>query len=143
VTERIWVANDDPCSDFSVVFEDDGRVAWAYLLKSKKIVTDVWLYNHGAAPAAIEPDRPPRNPAPFASAELARAVERGEEVSFRWLHEDPSLEIGVEVLVRGLLFARLTPGVKPGWARMALQDGPCAKVLPRGKRSTASDGARR
>ena len=54
---------------------------------------------------------------------------RMSEVTFRWIHENPSMEIGVEVFIRGVLFGRLAPGVKPGWARMAAQDGPCAKVL--------------
>ena len=36
---------DEPDGGRSVVLEDDGRVAYAYLLEKDTIVSDVWLYN--------------------------------------------------------------------------------------------------
>ena len=35
--------SDDP--HYSAVFEDDGEVAYGYMVIDKKIVSDVWLYN--------------------------------------------------------------------------------------------------
>jgi hypothetical protein len=34
-------------ADLSLVFDDDGRFAYAYLLKGTDLIADVWLYkNH-------------------------------------------------------------------------------------------------
>jgi hypothetical protein len=35
---------------YSVIIEDDGRVAYAYLMKDENIIGDVWLYNQLDAP---------------------------------------------------------------------------------------------
>jgi hypothetical protein len=40
--------------DWQVIVEDDDRVAYAYLVRDGRIVTDVWLYNRMPAP-----QRPP------------------------------------------------------------------------------------
>ncbi|WP_374951629.1 hypothetical protein [Mucilaginibacter sp.] len=50
---------------FSVKIEDDGRVAYAYLMQGNDEVADVWLYNLAAAPVASfwnEADKPFVNP---------------------------------------------------------------------------------
>ena len=60
----------------AVVIEDDGRVAYAYLLDADgKICGDVWLYNRGPAPK--EPEWTDREKAPFANPEafIAPAAE--------------------------------------------------------------------
>lgn len=33
-----------------LIIEDNGRVAYAYLLKNEKIIGDVWLYNRCVSP---------------------------------------------------------------------------------------------
>ena len=35
-----------------------------------------------------------------------------------------------DILLRGNLLARLSPGSQPGWSTLAKEDGPCARVLP-------------
>jgi len=40
--------------DYSVVIEDDGKVAYAYLLNKDEIVSDVWLYNQRQTPEQPE-----------------------------------------------------------------------------------------
>jgi len=48
---------------YSAIFEDDGKVAYAYRLDNGKIVADVWLYNRAVAPEA--PEWRDRSKAPF------------------------------------------------------------------------------
>ena len=40
--------SDDP--RYSAVFEDDGEVAYGYMMIDKNIVSDVWLYNTADTP---------------------------------------------------------------------------------------------
>jgi hypothetical protein len=114
------------------VFDDDGRVAYAYLLKQDEIVSDVWLYNHCSAPKVPEwSDRskaPFANPEEFAKNDRFRPVRAADDVALVWVRNKRELA-AVEVWVRGELHARLVSGVKPGWCRLALKDGPLAKVL--------------
>ena len=79
-------ANSD--TGYSAVFEDDGRVAYAYLLHENRIVSDVWLYNRIAAPP--EPEWRDRSKAPFANPQGFAAsdpfppVASEAEVVFAW-----------------------------------------------------------
>ena len=117
----------------SVVFEDDGRVAYGYLVdidSPDKIIGDVWLYNRAPTPPAPEwHDRsaaPVLNPARYVRPQVHPNPARDpSDVSFRWL-TDPDHGVVVEILVRGQLAGRIWPGAKPGWAAAAL-DGPLAR----------------
>jgi hypothetical protein len=126
-----FVQAHDPRSGFHAIFEDDGRVAYAYLLNpAKKIVSDVWLYNVGPAPESHAGERrgePVRNLAKFASSDDFEPVVDGE-VSFEWTSR-PEGEAEVSVFLRGERFARLESTSKPGWSRLAKKDGPVARVL--------------
>jgi hypothetical protein len=117
----------------SVVIEDDGRVAYAYLLDANdRICGDVWLYNRCAAPDEPEwcrPDNAPfANPASYASnCEAFHPAETGADFSVEWVSED--IGFIAKLFLRGELFAVLREGAKPGWARLAKMDGPLAKKL--------------
>jgi hypothetical protein len=117
---------------YSVVFEDDGRVAYAYLLHADKIVADVWLYNCAAAPEQPEwGDRskaPFANPKAFASSEAFGPVNNEADIEFELTHGMAG-QILLRVLIRGEYHAALVPGRKPGWSKLAVQDGPLASVL--------------
>ena len=119
-------------SAYSVMFEDDGRVAYAYLREGRKIVSDVWLYNSGATPETPEwtnPDRLPfANPRGFVLSEKPPAVLKPADVSVRWIRRGELLT-AVEVYLNGDLYGRLAPGKKPGWARLASREGPLALPL--------------
>lgn len=53
----------NPNSGYSVVLDDDGRVAYAYLLnKDGAIVSDVWLYNRCLPPSEPEWKNPEKMP---------------------------------------------------------------------------------
>ncbi|MEO0912171.1 MAG: hypothetical protein AAFY59_04175 [Pseudomonadota bacterium] len=121
----------DPRSGFSVVFEDDGRVAYAYLLDGNdRIVGDVWLYNRCVAPLEpewISPDGMPfANPVGYAREDAGfLPVEEIGDVSVSW----SAAPVAAVVHLRGARFARLMEGSKPGWCVLALKDGPLARVM--------------
>jgi hypothetical protein len=123
---------DAPDKENVVVIRNDDRTVWAYLHTPSGIVSDVWLFNLEAAPAKIEPDpnrdRPPLNAARYCSAEAAPVIRHPDDVEIHWRYGDGSLQ-SVEISVEHRLLARLAPGVKPGWSRLAATDGPCAQKL--------------
>lgn len=121
---------------YSVVVEDDRvRVAYAYLEKSRKIVSDVWLYDHGDPPEPPEWKRTDaRDRLPFKNAAgLTRQVAfapiaREDEVTVRWATTSGG-QRAAEVWIRGTLHARLVEGTKPGACMLAAKDGPVARAL--------------
>ena len=114
-------------SDRAVVLEDDGRVAYAYLLDGEDVVSDAWLYNVADAPKTVDWDDqsqiPFLNPESFCDTEPAPRLTHKSSVECIWFEE------GVEVVIDGVLMARLEPGAKPGWSRLALRPGPLARPL--------------
>jgi hypothetical protein len=120
------------CSQ-SVVVEDDGRVAYAYLLDADgHIVGDVWLYNRCAAPS--EPEWSDRERAPFVNP-AAYVIDSGEfspppkldDVAVEWAREGSAYK--ATVLIRRQVAALLMDGAKPGWSSLAALDGPLAKAM--------------
>ncbi|HEU4408221.1 MAG TPA: hypothetical protein VFS43_23365 [Polyangiaceae bacterium] len=118
---------DAPDGRRAVVLEDDGRVAYAYLLQEESVVGDVWLYNVAEAPTAVDwKDRsamPFLNPKKFCAQANVPRLSETSKVECRWR------ESGVDVSVNGLLIARIDRGSKPGWSRGAGLAGPLAKPL--------------
>jgi len=131
-SEPLLIEDRAPSGDYSAVFEDDGRVAYAYLCHGRTIVGDVWLYNHNAAPVEPEWEDPSKmpfaNPQEFTSADFFEPVREPSEVRFEWIEDD---SLTLLIFIRGDLFARLVPGSKPGWSKLASNDGPLALVLPK------------
>ncbi len=129
--EPLLVEDHDPDSDYSAVFEDDGKTAYVYLTNGGKIVGDVWLYNHAEPPAEPEWEDPSKMPfansKEFVSNELFSPVADASEVNFDWTHQGDSLTLRLGI--RGEPFAVLTPGSKPGWSKLAIKDGPLALRL--------------
>lgn len=115
-----------------VVVDDDDRVAYAYLLRDGEAVGDVWLYNRHEAPEEPEwhdkSNVPFLNPRRFARQDGFVAIETDGDVAVDWRFEGEHLA-RVDVRIRGVLSARLAPFTKPGWSRMAVADGPLARVL--------------
>jgi hypothetical protein len=130
-TEPLLIENRSADSDYSAFFEDDGKVAYAYICKGGQIVGDVWLYNHGEASVEPEWEDPSRmpfaNPKEFTNPDLFEPVKDVSEIGFEWIEGNPPALL---IFIRGDLFARLIPGSKPGWSRLAIKDGPLALVLP-------------
>ncbi|MEQ5777161.1 hypothetical protein J4E05_16685 [Thalassospira sp. NFXS8] len=125
----------NPDSGYSVVFDDDGRVAYAYLLnESEAIVSDVWLYNCCASPSEPEwkdPEKMPfANPVGFVKAnEDFSPVKDISEIRVQWGSSEGAVK--ANVFIHDELFAILVDGEKPGWSILATKNGPLAKVLER------------
>lgn len=125
----------DEESGYAVVFEDDGRVAYGYLLDPKgRIVGDTWLYNRCETPD--KPEWTDLKNAPFTnSAEYAHSHDELVPVNDFFSEVDAEFEtqedsrMRANIFIRGDLFGVLEEGAKPGWARLAKKDGPAARVL--------------
>src|SRR3569623_677993 len=63
--------------NYTVMVEDDGRVAYAYLMEYGDIIGDVWLYNVDKAPLddnwAMQPQMPFLNPAQYLASNASIA----------------------------------------------------------------------
>lgn len=47
---------------YSLIIEDDGRVAYAYLLLNEEIIGDLWLYNQEETPSFSDWSNPDNMP---------------------------------------------------------------------------------
>lgn len=112
-----------------LVIDDDGRVASAYLVDPEGLIMgDVWLYNRvepgpeidfeAGAPFANPYASPPDQPLPKSANDLA----------VHWSMDETSLF--ADVMLRGVLLARLSPGSQPGWHVWA-HEGPLANPFPK------------
>ena len=120
------------CGEFKLTFDDDGKVAYAYLKQGKSIVGDVWLYNR--CPTPDQPEWKDRSKLPFANCK-GFVTQEGrlhetvtlEDVSVNWQYEGENPKAFVYLF--GGLAAAVGVGDKPGYSRFALKDGPLAKQL--------------
>lgn len=121
----------DSNSVYSVIIEDDNRVAYAYLLKGDVVIGDVWLYNQIEAPLNQEwkvQDMPFVNPLKFIKTDISTLpINSANEVSCKWC-EAIDGEIEVVISIRNSIIAKISPGSNPGWSTIVSQDGPLAKV---------------
>ena len=124
----------DTGSDFSVIFDDDGYVAYAYLIDPEgEIASDVWLYNHGSAPLQPEwetsSDMPFKNATEYITDTIEFApVDDCSEIRAEWVNA-PGHQKTVHIFIRNRLFAILAEGEKPGYSLLASKNGPLAKRL--------------
>ena len=127
------------CEDriHSVVIEDDGKVAYAYLLKNKKIIGDVWLYNRCKAPAKPEwknPELMPfANPGDFVKEieGVTCPPESDKSFDIEWKFNINHEFEYVYIYLDKQIFAKISIGDKPGYCILAKRDGPLAKTLLR------------
>jgi len=126
-SEGFLLRIDDADSGRAVVLDDDGRVAYAYLISNEKTVGDVWLYNVAETPETVDwkdsSQMPFLNPRKYCRDEAAPRLHSRANVDCTFV------EMGVEVRIDGILMARLETGSKPGWSRLALCAGPLARPL--------------
>jgi len=125
--ETVLLRFDDPERSRALILEDDGRVAYAYLLEDERIVSDVWLYNVANTPSSVDwKDRsamPFLNPEGMVRNETFTRLTPCAAIECKWLTDT------VEVSIGGVLMARLAPGARPGWSRLASRRGPLAIPL--------------
>ena len=118
------IEDDNGPTGYSGLFEDDGKVAYAYLLDDGRIVADVWLYNRAATPDSPEwrdhSKAPFLNPRGFTPEVPFVPPADESEVEFTWSSDAQG---------RTTLHVLIAPGSKPGWCKLAAKDGPLASVL--------------
>lgn len=119
-------------SHYSVIFDEDHKVAYAYLLKSGAIISDVWLYNLVKAPE--EPEWTDFKNAPFLNPPnyVRNSVQIPKptcinDVTVMWEHNENL--VTANIFIRATRFATLNSWEKPGRCLFAAKDGPLAKVL--------------
>jgi hypothetical protein len=117
---------------WTVVVEDDDRVAYAYLHHQGLMVGDVWLYNRGLSPQR-PPWQEPRSEMPFLNS-AQHVHENGsvrspspDDVSVTWADRTDS-DPPVTVWIGNQPVAWLAPGAKPGWSALVQRDGPLART---------------
>src|SRR5262249_20942506 len=111
--------------NFTLVIDDDDRVAYAYLLDEGKIIADVWLYNRAATPE--KPEWGDRSKAPFLNPrefvrEQLSTISDATPVVVDWVGNKDTLE-RAEININNELLAVISPGSKPGWCRNARKSG--------------------
>lgn len=117
---------------FSVIVEDDGRVAYAYLMKHTTIVGDVWLYNQEKAPDQIDWNNkeltPFLNPKEYVGENI-QPVRFSEEITPEWSLTKEKRLYFVSIIINNKLIAKLSEESKPGWSSLVVKNGPLAKIL--------------
>jgi len=121
-----------PCNLFVLTFEDNNRVAYAYLKSEGKIVGDVWIYNRCETPNS--PEWTDRNNIPFANCNgymsegglMKREVEI-DDVLVDW-EQDKTGPIAYVYIFEDL-YGVVGINDKPGYARFAIKDSKIAKVM--------------
>jgi len=122
-----------PCNSYRLFVEDDGKVAYAYLIqvsKDSSIVGDTWLYNRCPTPAIPEwnsrENLPFANPRGYVSKEgHVTKVVCPEDVEW----EEEGNQKVAYVCIHGDLYGIVGVGDKPGYARFATKAGPLAKLI--------------
>ncbi len=124
-----------PCeldSNYSLIIEDDGRVAYAYLMEYGDIIGDVWLYNHQEAMKQADwnnQQMPWLNPTEYLKNEASIApITNKNEVRCEWNESLTDGLIEVSITLRGKFIAHILSGSKPGWSTLVIKDGPLAQV---------------
>lgn len=117
---------------YTLTFEDDGRVAYAYLKGGQGISGAVWLYNR--CPTPQSPEWHDKSKIPFANCEGYMSEEgrmdcaiSEDSVWVDWEHEENGPI--AYVYVGDELYGVVGVGDKPGFARYAIRDNPLARKM--------------
>lgn len=119
--------------NYTVMVEDDGRVAYAYLLEYGDIIGDVWLYNVDKAPLddnwAMQPQMPFLNPAEYLAPDAnITPIKKNSEVRCEWTESPNDSLIEAAIWIRDKFIAQVVSGSKPGWSTLVVKNGPLALV---------------
>ena len=120
---------------YSLIIEDNGIVAYAYLLEGNNIISDVWLYNQADTPPKMNwgdaTKMPFMNPLDFLNEKMViLPLTDSQEVNCEFEFSTNTSElICVDIYIRRIFIAKLKPNFKPGWSTRVIKDGPLAKLL--------------
>lgn len=115
-----------------LIIDDTGTVAYAYLIKDEKIISEVWLYN--SAPPLYDnwkgltaADFPIQNLQPNILKNIA-PIENEFDVAVEWAAEDDYTS--ASIFIRNEPIATIFSTERPGYNYLALHDSPIAKKAP-------------
>jgi len=116
--------------NYSVVIEDNGQVAYAYLLKDGNIVSDVWLYNQIKTPEIS--DWPNKESLPFLNSKeytfndgFIRSIQSREDFEVIW--ENIAEQIIVRIIILGKIKVQMDSNEKIGLSNNIFKTGPLAR----------------
>lgn len=116
---------------YSLIIEDDGRVAYAYLLLNEEIIGDLWLYNQEETPTVSDWSNPDNMPFLNSQQFILRNIEpilNEDNLDLAW-KETKENEFEVLIHIHGELIGRIELGATPGWSAVVAKDGPLAKKM--------------
>jgi len=117
---------------YSLIIEDDGRVAYAYLMSYGDIIGDVWLYNHPEAMNKVDwnnQQMPWLNPPEYLKAGVSiTPVTDKSQIRCEWNETPDDGLIEASISLHGKFIAQVLSGSKPGWSTLVAKDGPLAQV---------------
>jgi len=117
--------------EYSIVIDDDGEVAYAYLYKNSDIVGDVWLYNQASTPLIAiweEKNLPFLNPQEFIK-DVIPPIRNEDEIAITWTHLSNNEFEHVLIYIRNKLIAKISVGSTPGWSTCVAKSGPLALMF--------------
>lgn len=122
--------------EYSIVIEDDGKVAYAYLFQKEELIGDVWLYNHMINPECVNwqniNEMPFMNPKKYLIKDcLVSPIRASKDIVIVWNLNGDILSKAT-IYLRGEAIAILGPFSKPGWSFLVKIDGPLANVIYNG-----------
>jgi hypothetical protein len=129
---NVLLVFESPLKSHTLTFEDDGKVAYAYLKHANTMISAVWLYNRVSAPTIDEWKNPANIPftncAGFVldGARIHRSVS-ADDVRVTWKFENGMPVANIYVF--GDLYGVLDTDSKVGYARFAMRDSPLARVM--------------
>jgi hypothetical protein len=116
-------------SIYSIIVEDDGLVAYCYLIYKDEIIGDVWFYNQADPPLIADwsnkDGMPYLNPQEFVELKI-EPIRSTDDLDVHWHYYDDQLN-RVEIFLRKQLAVVLKPNSKPGWSTFVNKDNPIAK----------------
>ena len=138
MTKGILFKFNCPDDRFAVAIDDDGRVAYAYLLKLDEMCADVWLYNRCETPEEPEWLMGPEL-LPFANSreyvkddsyKILPVTEDDFDVHYEFNEDDEFAR--AYIYIKDKLIASLAEGEKPGYSNLVSKSGPLAKKMSKG-----------
>lgn len=116
--------------EFSVAIEDNGKVAYAYLLRNDKIISELWLYNRGNAQYdnwddLSEDDLPPQN-LDYLIEKTIEPISSNKDINIKWIFNDAT-NTKAYIYIHNELIGSLESKEPIGFSKLVLQDTPIAK----------------
>lgn len=113
---------------FSIIIEDDGLVAYAYLLKDEEIVSTLWLYNVGKTlynnwENLDKHDLPFQNLDYFISKQI-ESIKSKNDINIKWVIEKNYTRSYIFIFNELIGFLDSTTPI--GYSLLVTEDGPLA-----------------